>query len=817
MTIRILLAISAGAIFSLAVVRAQGPATAPLRPAVAHATPTPAALPPLPVAEQQELVTRYCTGCHNDRVRNGDFSWTGIDLGRPGDHAEQLEKAILKLRARLMPPPNARKPEDDALARFAATLEASIDDAAAARPNPGAPAMHRLNRAEYATAVRDLLGVDADIEAMLPADELSRGYANMSDVLKTSASLIEGYVRAASRISRIALGDPDTSRTVATYTVPRIVSQLRHVEGTPYGTRGGVAVVHNFPVDAEYMFRMSFYYSGLAVLYGEHELQGTQQIEVAVDGARVALLDIPPRLKLATDLRTVRIPVKAGPHRVSASFIAKTDGPVEDVVMPPEQSLVDVSNANVPGITALPHLRDLAIDGPFDGTGVSPTPSRARILTCSPKTAAEEMPCARSIIARLSRQAFRRPVTDADTASIVRLYSLGREGGTFEDGIRTAIQAVITSPEFIFRIERTPEGVAPGTNYRITDLELASRLSFFLWSSTPDEELIALAAAKRLSQPATLEEQVRRMLRDPRSEALALNFASYWLHLQNLKDMRPDSYQYPDFDANLATSMARETQLFFDSIVREDRPIIDLLTADYTFVDERLARHYGIPNVLGSRFRRVPVTDPNRRGLLGQASILTVTSYANRTSPVLRGKWVMDVLLGTPPPKPPPNVPPLKENGPEVRPTTVRERLEEHRRNPACAACHRMMDPIGFSLENFDVVGLWRSKDAGVPVDASAQMASGFPVNGPSGLRDAIVRQRHLFEQKFTHDLLMYALGRVLQYYDMPAVRAIERDAARSGNRFSSVVLSIVNSAPFRMRRAEAVETTDAPPAARGQ
>jgi hypothetical protein len=809
MKTRVLLVLSSVAALSLAIVQAQVPSQAPLKFVAANGS----AAPVLPSAtEQQELVKQYCAGCHNDRLRSGDFSWTGVDLSKPADHAEKLEKVILKLRANLMPPPNAKRPPGDVLAKFATALETSIDNEAAANPNPGARAIHRLTRTEYATAVRDLLDVNVDIESMLPPDELSRGYANMSDVLKTSASLIEGYVRAASRIGRIALGDPETSRAVVTYTIPRVVSQLRHVEGTPYGTRGGVAVVHNFPADAEYIFRLSFYYSGLAVLYGQHELQGPQQIEVAVNGERVALLDIPPRLKLATDLRTVRIPVKAGPQRISAAFITKADGPVDDVVMPPEQSLVDVSNANVPGITALPHLRDLAIDGPFDARGVSETPSRTKILTCRPKTAAEEMPCANSIINRLARQAFRRPVTEADTRGIVRLYGLGREQGTFEEGVRTAVQAIITHPEFIFRIERTPDGLAPGTNYRITDLELASRLSFFLWSSTPDEELVTLAAAKKLSAAATLERQVRRMLKDPKSEALALNFASYWLHLQNLKDLRPDSYQYPDFDANLAKSMARETQLFFDSIVREDRPIIDLLTADYTFVDERLAKHYGIPRVMGNRFRRVQVTEPERRGLLGHASILAVTSYANRTSPVLRGKWVMDVIMGTPPPTPPANIPALKENSHEVKPTTVRERLEEHRRNPSCAACHRMMDPIGFALENYDVVGLWRTKDAGYAVNAGAQLANGMSVNGPTDLRNALIAQRHLFEQKFTHDLLMYAVGRVLQYSDMPAVRAVQRDASRDGNRFSSIVLSIVNSAPFRMRKTEAVSVTDAQP-----
>ena len=436
-------------------------------------------------------------GCHNDRLKSGDFSWTAIDLTRPAQHAEPLEKAILKLRAGLMPPPGAKRPASTTLQAFAAALETKIDDAAVASPNPGTPALHRLNRTEYSNSVRDLLGIDTDLTALLPPDELSRGYANMTDVLKTSPALIEGYVRAASKVSRMALGDPGTSRAISTYTLPRVFSQLRHVEGTPFGTRGGTAVTHTFPADGEYIFRMTFYYSGLAILYGQHEIQGPQQIEVAINGDRVALLDINPRMKLTEDLRTKPIKVKAGPQIVSASFIAKADGPVEDVVMPPEQSLIDVSNANVPGITALPHLHDLAIDGPMAVTGITDTPSRTKILTCRPKTTKDETPCARSIIRTLARQAFRRPVVDSELAGLMRIYSLGRESGDFEAGIRTAVQAVLADPEFIFRFERTPSGVAPGTNHRISDLELASRLSFFLWSAGPDEELMSLASCRQ--------------------------------------------------------------------------------------------------------------------------------------------------------------------------------------------------------------------------------------------------------------------------------------------------------------------------------
>lgn len=768
------------------------------------------------IAGQRAFIDANCAACHNDRVKSGDFTWTTIDLARPERHAEALEKAILKVRAGMMPPPGPKRPSDATLAAFAAALESGLDTAAAAAPTPGRPALHRMNRTEYANAVRDLLGLSVDVSQLLPADEMSRGYANMSDVLTTSESLIEGYVRAAGRISRLAMGDASQSRAVSTYTVPRVVSQLRHVEGTPYGTRGGTSVLHTFPADGEYVFRVSFYYSGLAVLYGETEMQGPQQVEISVNGERVALLDVPPKLKLTHDLRTPKIRITAGQQRVAAAFVQKADGPVDDVVQPPEQSLVDVSNADVPGVTALPHLRDLAIDGPYNPTGVSTTASRARILSCTPRTAADETPCARDIIGRLASQAFRRPVSGNDLNGLVRFYHLGREEGGFEGGIRTAVQALLTSPEFIFRFERTPPGVAPGATYRVSDTELASRLSFFLWSTLPDAELAALAASGSLHEPQTLERQVRRMLADPRASALSENFATYWLHLQNLRDLRPDSYQYPDYDHNLMQSMTRETQLFFDSIVRNDRPALELLTADYTFVDGRLARHYGLPGVLGNRFRRVSIADERRRGLLGHASVLAATSYANRTSPVLRGKWVMDVLLGTPPPRPPANVPPLRENTADVKHASVRSRLEDHRRNPSCAACHRMMDPIGFSLENFDVVGLWRGKDSGEPIDARAVLFDGSDVDGPIGLREAVLRRQGLFVRKLTQDLLMYGLGRVLQPGDMPTVRAIERETAATGHRIGSIVLAIVKSAPFQLRTAEGVAAgSEQPPAGR--
>jgi len=662
--------------------------------------------PPNP---NRALVNQNCLGCHNDKLKSGGFSWTQLDPARPEQNAEQAEKVIRKLRAGLMPPPGLPR-DTAAMKAFAASLEASIDQAAAAHPNPGRPALHRLNRTEYANSIHDLLSVDADVTSLLPTDDMSHGFDNMADVLSISPALMEGYIRAAGRISREAVGDPAALALTTTYSISRVTSQMRHVDGTPFGTRGGLSVVHDFPADGEYIFKVGFYYSPTGPLFGLNQGAG-QQIEIAVNGERVALLDINPSMKLANDgIKTPPIKVRAGPQRISASFPQKFDGPIEDEYRMVEQSLVDVSAGTIPGMTTLPHLHQLSITGPTVAAGVSDTPSRRKIFSCRP-AGDDEVPCARKIIAGLARQAYRRPVTENDIESLLGFYQRGRNDANFDAGIRTAIQAMIASPEFVFRFERTPAGAAPGKNFRINDLELASRLSYFLWSSAPDDQLIAVASQGKLKDPIVFEKQVRRMLADPRSAALTANFAGQWLRLQNLKNVSPDLFEYPDFDRTLADSMRRETELLFESVVREDRNVVDLLTADYTFVNERLAKHYGIPNILGNRFRRVALTDPNRFGLLGQASILTLTSTAIRTSPVQRGKYVMEVLLGTPPPPPPPNVPALPENsesrtGHVAKPLSVRQRLEEHRANPNCAGCHKMMDPIGFSLENYDVLGV---------------------------------------------------------------------------------------------------------------
>ncbi len=738
------------------------------------------------------LVNQYCAGCHSNEVKSGGMALAQLDWVHPDKNAELAEKVIHKLRAGMMPPPGMPRPDAAALKAFTTSLETAVDQAAAAHPNPGRPPLHRLNRTEYANSIRDLLAIDVDASSLLPADDMSHGFDNMA---------------AAGRVSREAVGDTEAPPLTQTYAISRVLNQTRHIEGTPFGTRGGISVLHYFPADGEYIFKLGFYYSPTGPLFGLNQGKG-QQIEVAVNGERVALLDISPTMRLANDgIKTPAIKIKAGPQRISAAFLQKFDGPIEDEYRMVEQSLVDVSAGTVPGMTTLPHLHELSITGPSNVSGLSETPSRRKIFTCRPAAGADKIPCAKKIIAALARQAFRKPPTDGDLEGLLSFYQAGRNSGNFESGIRTALQAILASPQFVFRFERVPDNALPGKNYRISDLELASRLSYFLWSGAPDEQLITVANQAKLKDPVALEKQVRRMLADPRSQALATNFAGQWLHLQNLQDANPDLFLYPDFDKSLSESMRRETELLFDSVAREDRSVLDLLTANYTFVNERLARHYGIPNILGNRYRRVTLTDPNRYGLLGQGSILMLTSTATRTSPVQRGKWVMEVLLGTPPPSPPPNVPALKETAEIGKPMPVRERLEEHRKNPACAGCHQLMDPIGFALENFDAVGAWRTNDSGFRVDAAGKMFDGTKLEGPVSLRQAILNRSDAFIGTFAENLLSYGLGRVIDYHDMPFVRGIEREAARSNNRFSSFILGVVKSPSFQMRRVEEIES----------
>jgi len=755
---------------------------------------------------ERKFLNRYCTGCHNDDVKAGDMTLSQFDLTRIDQNPKLAEKIIYKLRGGLMPPPGVPRPDAATAAAFASALEKVIDEAAAARPNPGRPYLHRLNRTEYANSIRDLLGVQVDVATLLPPDNMSHGFDNMSDVLTISPALMDAYIRAAGKISRQAVGDPGAPAITSSYYNSRVVSQDRHVEGTPFGTRGGIGVMHHFPADGEYVFRLRFYHHPVGPLFGINQGKG-QQIEVAVNLQRVALLDIDP-LMTPEGIVTPPIKIKAGPQRISASFINKFDGPIEDEFRLVEQTLVDLTIGAVPGTTTLPHLRELSITGPTNISGISDTPSRRKIFTCRPARGANETLCAKTIISTLARKAYRRPVTNTDIEELLAFHKTGRSEGSFDAGIRTAIQAILSSPEFVFRFERTPANVAAGTNYRITDLELASRLSYFLWSSAPDDRLITLASQGRLKNAAVLEREVRRMLADRRSQTLATNFAAQWLTLQNLRDANPDLLLYPSFDKALARSMRRETELLFESIMREDRNLLDLLSADYTFVDGRLARHYSIPNVIGNRFRRVAVTDENRKGLLGHAGVLMLTSLANRTSPVKRGKYVMEVLLGAPPPPPPPSVPDLPENsegrtGHVAMPLSVRERMEQHRKDPNCAGCHRLMDPIGLALENFDAVGMWRTKDSGFLIDPTGKLLDGTALDGPASLRQALLRREDQIVRAFTEKLLAYALGRVVDFRDMPVVRSIAREASTNNHRFSSFILGIVRSAPFQMRRAE--------------
>jgi hypothetical protein len=724
---------------------------------------------------------------------------------------------IRKLRAGMMPPPGARRPDEAALGTLADTLETRIDARAAGRPSPGWRPFQRLNRAEYAHAVKDLLDVDVDVTAFLPPDSISAGFDNVADSQAFSPALMDGYLRAASQVTALAVGDIDAGIAEAHYRVPKTASQLRRADGAPLGTRGGASVVHTFPADGDYVFRMELHGNADGFLYGGPA--AGEQIELSIDGARQAILDIDPRMAEVTTglaLKTPTIHVTAGAHRVTAAFLQRSEGPVNDLLAPIDHTLADTQIGVAYGITTLPHLKDLNIVGPQHVTGVSETASRHKIFACRPTSPGEETACASQIVRRLGGQAFRRPLTDADFKGLMRFYEEGLAERNFEYGVASAIEAMLASPQFVFRLEpmssreavaergsRAREASAERVS-RIGDVELASRLSFFLWGSSPDQELMALATKGRLSAPvatgeSTLAKQVKRMLGDPQAEALSTRFAAQWLRLNDVDAMLPDAVLYPYYDHTLGDALVHETELFFDSIVREDRSVD--ATADYTFVNERVARHYGIANVTGNQFRRVAVPD-YRRGLLGQGSILVLSSVADRTSPVMRGKWIMEVLLGSPPPPPPPNVPALEDtkgtaNGKLL---TVRERMEEHRKNPACASCHRVIDPLGLALENFDVTGRWRIKDAGFPVDSTGVMYDGTKLEGPAGLRAGLLKHQDVFLQTFTDNLMTYALGRRVEYQDMPAIRKIVRDAGKNSYRISSFVNGVVSSAAFQMR-----------------
>jgi hypothetical protein len=756
------------------------------------------AVPP----DHNGLVRQYCATCHSDRGRAGGLSLAGFDIEGAADQAGVSEKIIRKLRAGMMPPAGARRPAPEVLAGLADSLETRVDAVAAARPNPGWRPFQRLNRAEYARAVHDLLALDIDVGALLPPDTISHGFDNVADAQTFSPTLMEGYLRAASRVTALAVGDREAEAAEAHYRVMKTASQRSRVDGAPFGTRGGVSVVHTFPADGEYVFRMELHGNACGFLFGAPTTG--EQLEVSIDGERRALLAIDTSMAEVTTGLLVRTPplhVKAGAHRVTAAFLQQFEGPVNDLMAPIDHTLADTQIGVAHGITTLPHLKDLAIAGPLSVTGVSETASRRRIFDCRPTVPGEEAACAAQIVRRLAAQAFRRPVDDRDFERLMKFYETEREARDFEAGIGAALEAILASPQFLFRLEPVPATARAGEPHRIGDLALASRLSYFLWGAAPDDALVALAGAGKLRSPDVLDAQVTRMLADPRAAALSTRFAAQWLRLHDVDLILPDAIAYPYFDRTLGDALVRETELFFDSLLREDRSVLDLLTADYTFVNERVARHYGLPNVIGQEFRRVPLP-PERRGILGHGSVLVLTSVADRTSPVMRGKWVMEVLLGSPPPPPPPNVPSLEDSVSEAkagRRLTVRERLEEHRRNPACASCHRVIDPLGLALENYDVTGRWRIKDAGVDIDASGELYDGTPIDGPQGLRDAILMHKAVFLASFTESLMTYALGRRLEPYDMPAVRRIIAGAADQNYRISSFVQGIVDSAAFQM------------------
>jgi hypothetical protein len=745
-------------------------------------------------ADARALLDNYCITCHTQ--------FATADVSNMPANAEWWEKVIRKLRAGAMPPAGSPRPSKADAAGLIATLETALDRAAAAKPNPGRFILHRMSRTEYANAIRDLLSLEIDAPTLLPPDDESYGFDNIADVLGVSPALLEQYVSASQKIVRLATGDMSIGPVIDTYRTRPDLSQDHQVEGLPLGTRGGLVVRHNFPLDGDYTLKVVLARNSVEVTRG---LEEAHQIEILIDGERAFQASvggkedtelatrnpISSREKLEARLQ-IRAHIKAGPHNVGVTFVKKDNAEIDTLLQPFLRTTLDPVNE-----VGLPHVESLMVAGPYNPTGSGDTPSRRRIFVCQPANTGEELPCATKILASLARRAYRRPVNDADLEPLLAFYRTGREGGNFESGISRALRLILSNPQFLFRFERDPVGLPAGSVYRISNVELASRLSFFLWSSIPDDELLNAD----LSAPAELQRQVRRMLADPRSESLVNNFAEQWLFLRNLRAVTPDPRSFPDFDDNLRQSMRRETELFVDSIVREDRSVLDFLNADYTFLDERLARHYGIPNVYGSRFRRVEVDDPARRGLLGQAGVLAVTSYATRTSPVLRGKWILTNILGTPPPAPPPNTPPLKENAQGDRPLSVRERMEEHRRNPACAGCHATMDPLGFALENFDALGRWRTRgEDGAPIDASGVLPDGANVNGPASLRNALLAHPDRFVSTLAEKLLTFALGRGLDYNDAPAVRKIAAETASGDYRFSSLILGVVESVPFQMK-----------------
>jgi len=766
-------------------------------------------------SEYQPVINTYCVSCHNEKLKTAELMLDKADLKNVPQGAAVWEKVIRKLRAGTMPPLGLPRPDAKVYDAFASSLETSLDRAALAHPNPGRPALHRLNRAEYQNAIRDVLALDIDATQLLPPDDSSHGFDNVADTLGISPSLLDRYMSAATQVSQIAVGDPQISPSVDIIVDRATTMQTDHVEGLPLGTRGGLLVQKTFPVDGQYQIRAKLRRSNLGFMRGIYspdvvvftvDGQEVFRTTVATDDDYKAMIAGPVFTDQIEARLNTRIPIKAGPRVIGVTFIQKSEAQ-RQTLLKPMLAAGDAVDSDGPA-----KIDSVQISGPYDVTGRGDTPSRRRIFTCHPSSvkaeasvkagasAKDEEACAKTILSTLARNAWRRPVADPEVQPLLDFYRTGRKNSDFDGGIELALRRLLADPAFIFRAERDPAKVAVGEIYRISDLELASRLSFFLWSTVPDRQLIDVASQGKLRNPEVLNQQVRRMLADSKSDAFINNFSGQWLQLRNLKRVSPDPTEYLDFDDSLRQAMETETEMLFASVVRGDRPVLELLTADYTFVNERLARHYGIPNIYGSQFRRIPVTDEARKGLLGQASILTVTSYPNRTSVVLRGKWILSNVLGTPPPPPPPNVPPFPENKPGGPVRTTKMIMEEHRANTACANCHKMFDPIGFALENFDATGAWRDRIGPTAVDSSSVLSDGTKVDGVVGLRAALLRHPDAFVGTVLEKLMTYAIGRGVDYYDMPAIRKIARDSAPSNYSFASLILGVVDSVPFQMR-----------------
>jgi Protein of unknown function (DUF1592)/Protein of unknown function (DUF1588)/Protein of unknown function (DUF1585)/Protein of unknown function (DUF1587)/Protein of unknown function (DUF1595) len=752
----------------------------------------------------RQVLDRYCVTCHNQRLRIAGLELDAADLSQIPRHNQLWEKVVIKLRSGAMPPVGSPRPDRSTYNATASWLEAQLDEA---QPYAGRPILHRLNRAEYANAIRDLLDLQVDVNALLPPDDSAFGFDNISEMLGVSPALQERYLSAALKVAALAVGDPAQPVASQTWRIRQDLSQDQHIEGLPVGTVGGAAVFYNFPLSGEYRFQAKLYRTNLNIMRG---LQTAHQVEFSVDGKRIylvsiggpkdlaALFNAPTETGDAVDARLqTEVAVPAGPHTVGTAFLQNSQFAEPTRLQPFLRSSVD--NFDWAGH---PHVQMLTVTGPFHASGPGDTPSRKRIFSCRPSTASDEEACARQIVAAILRRAYRQSASPGDIARVMKFYFSGRKGGDFDRGIQAALERILASPKFLFRGEREPEGTKPGATYAVSDTELASRLSFFLWSSIPDDRLLTLASQGKLHDISIFDSEIRRMMADHRADALVTNFAGQWLQLRNLQNFQPNTDLFPDFDDNLRQSFRHETELLFQSIIHEDRSVLDLMTADYTFVNERLARHYGIPGIYGSQFRRVAIKDEARKGLLGQGSILALTSHAERTSPVVRGKWILENLLGLQVPPPPANVPPLKEKQDGEKPRTMREQMAEHRRDSVCASCHKTFDPVGFAMENFDAVGAWRSSEAGVPIDASGELGDGTKVNGAVELRQALLSRPENFVTALTEKLLIYALGRGLDTRDMPTVRGIVRNAARDHYRFSSLIRGVAGSTPFRMSTA---------------